>query len=171
MAGSPTSHRLFAQERRFDWARPLVPSTWCAETGKDHGHEVAERRRAGERSEKNSDDSESRHDYSAHASRWLLICVKKRTPGSLKQTSFIIQYYLDWHAARGFGTASGSGSCRRTPHARRAKLANDIFAMQEESEQILGCPVDLLTRRSVEQSDNPIRRRSILESAREVYAG
>jgi predicted nucleotidyltransferase len=47
----------------------------------------------------------------------------------------------------------------------------EFFAMQEELEQILGCPVDLLTRRSVEHSDNPIRRRSILESAREVYAG
>jgi uncharacterized protein len=47
----------------------------------------------------------------------------------------------------------------------------DFFAMQEELEEILGCPVDLLTRRSVELSDNPIRQRSILESAREVYAG
>ncbi len=47
----------------------------------------------------------------------------------------------------------------------------EFFAMQEELEQILGCAVDLLTRRSVEQSDNPIRRRSILESAHEVYAG
>lgn len=47
----------------------------------------------------------------------------------------------------------------------------EFFAMQDELEQILGCRVDLLTRRSVEQSDNPIRRRSILESAREVYAG
>jgi predicted nucleotidyltransferase len=47
----------------------------------------------------------------------------------------------------------------------------EFFAMQEELEQTLGCRVDLLTRRSVEQSDNPIRRRSILASAREVYAG
>ena len=47
----------------------------------------------------------------------------------------------------------------------------EFFAMQKELEQILGCRVDLLTRRSVEQNDNPIRRRSILESAREVYAG
>jgi predicted nucleotidyltransferase len=47
----------------------------------------------------------------------------------------------------------------------------DFFAMQDELEQLLGCKVDLLTRRSVELSDNPIRRRSILESAREVYAG
>ena len=52
-----------------------------------------------------------------------------------------------------------------------ARPGLEFFAMQEELEQILGCPVDLLTRRSVEQSDNPIRRRSILESAREVYAG
>jgi len=47
----------------------------------------------------------------------------------------------------------------------------DFFAMQDELEQILGCPVDLLTRRSVERGDNPIRRQSILKSAREVYAG
>jgi predicted nucleotidyltransferase len=47
----------------------------------------------------------------------------------------------------------------------------DFFTMQDEIEQLLGCRVDLLTRRSVEQSNNPIRRRSILESAREVYAG
>ncbi|HEY3823114.1 MAG TPA: nucleotidyltransferase domain-containing protein [Bryobacteraceae bacterium] len=31
----------------------------------------------------------------------------------------------------------------------------EFFAMQEELEQVLGCPVDLLTRRSVEQSDDP----------------
>src|SRR5580693_2472544 len=43
----------------------------------------------------------------------------------------------------------------------------EFFAMQDELEGILGCSVDLLTRRSVERSDNPIRRRSILASARE----
>jgi predicted nucleotidyltransferase len=47
----------------------------------------------------------------------------------------------------------------------------DFFAMQDELEQLLGCRVDLLTRRSVERSDNSIRRRSILASAREIYAG
>jgi hypothetical protein len=47
----------------------------------------------------------------------------------------------------------------------------EFSAMQDELEHMLGCRVDLLTRRSVERSDNPIRRRSILESAREVYAG
>ena len=47
----------------------------------------------------------------------------------------------------------------------------EFFAMQEELEHILGCLVDLLTRRNVERSDNPIRRRSILASAREIYAG
>jgi predicted nucleotidyltransferase len=47
----------------------------------------------------------------------------------------------------------------------------EFVAMQDELERILGCSVDLLTRRSVERSDNPIRRRSILASAREIYAG
>jgi uncharacterized protein len=45
----------------------------------------------------------------------------------------------------------------------------EFFAMQDELEGILGRRVDVLTRRSVEQSDNPIRRRSILASAREIY--
>ncbi len=47
----------------------------------------------------------------------------------------------------------------------------DFFSMQDELEQLLGCKVDLVTRRSVERSENPIRQRSILESAREIYGG
>ena len=46
----------------------------------------------------------------------------------------------------------------------------DYFGLSEELEQLVGCKVDLLTRRSVEQDANPIRRRSILDSAREIYA-
>jgi predicted nucleotidyltransferase len=47
----------------------------------------------------------------------------------------------------------------------------EFFSMQEELEELLGCKVDLVTRRAVERSENPIRQRSILESAREIYAG
>lgn len=49
-------------------------------------------------------------------------------------------------------------------------LGWEFFALQDELEAILGSRVDLLTRRSVEQDHNPIRRRSILASAREIYA-
>ena len=45
----------------------------------------------------------------------------------------------------------------------------DFFSMQDELEGLFGCRVDLLTRRSVERSENWIRRRSILESARDIY--
>jgi predicted nucleotidyltransferase len=45
----------------------------------------------------------------------------------------------------------------------------DFFELYEEIEDILGCEVDLLTRRSVEQDENDIRRRSILQSTREIY--
>jgi predicted nucleotidyltransferase len=38
-------------------------------------------------------------------------------------------------------------------------------SMQDELSQILGRTVDLLTRRGVEKSDNPIRREAILKSA------
>ena len=43
------------------------------------------------------------------------------------------------------------------------------FELHKEIEDILGCEVDLLTRRSVEHDENDIRRRSILQSTREIY--
>lgn len=46
----------------------------------------------------------------------------------------------------------------------------DHAQMEIELIDLLGREVDLLTRRAVEQSCNPIRRREILESARIVYA-
>jgi uncharacterized protein len=49
-------------------------------------------------------------------------------------------------------------------------LGWDFFDLNKELEDILGCEVDLLTRRSVEQDSNSIRRHSILESTREIYA-
>ena len=48
-------------------------------------------------------------------------------------------------------------------------LGWDFFELHKEIEDILGCDVDLLTRRSVEQDENAIRRRSILQSTREIY--
>jgi predicted nucleotidyltransferase len=41
--------------------------------------------------------------------------------------------------------------------------------MKEELEAIFGRRVDLVSRRGIEQSRNPIRKKSILESARVVY--
>jgi predicted nucleotidyltransferase len=48
-------------------------------------------------------------------------------------------------------------------------LGWDFFDLHKEIEDVLGCEVDLLTRRSVELDENAIRRRSILESTREIY--
>jgi predicted nucleotidyltransferase len=48
-------------------------------------------------------------------------------------------------------------------------LGWDFFELHKEIEGILGCEVDLLTRRSVEHDENAIRRRSILQSTREIY--
>jgi uncharacterized protein len=45
-----------------------------------------------------------------------------------------------------------------------------FFGLADEAAALLGCKVDLLTRRSVEQDPNIIRRRSIRESVRDVYA-
>lgn len=46
----------------------------------------------------------------------------------------------------------------------------DHVEMEEELADIFGRPVDLLSRRGVERSENPYRKRAILESARVVYA-
>jgi predicted nucleotidyltransferase len=46
----------------------------------------------------------------------------------------------------------------------------DFPGMQDELEAIFGHPVDLLTRRGVEESRNPYRKKSILDSAKVVYA-
>jgi len=46
----------------------------------------------------------------------------------------------------------------------------DHAAMEEELSAIVGRKVDLVTRRAVERSTNPIRREAILASAEVVYA-
>jgi predicted nucleotidyltransferase len=46
----------------------------------------------------------------------------------------------------------------------------DHVQMELELSELLGREVDLLTRRAVERSQNPLRRREILDTARTVYA-
>lgn len=67
----------------------------------------------------------------------------------------------------------GSGSdvdvvVRFAPTARPTLL--DLGAMEGELERIFGRSVDLLEREGVERMGNPYLRRSILDSARVVYA-
>jgi predicted nucleotidyltransferase len=45
----------------------------------------------------------------------------------------------------------------------------EFVEMQDELEQILGRPVDLVERAAVERSRNPFRRKNILSTARLVY--
>jgi hypothetical protein len=45
----------------------------------------------------------------------------------------------------------------------------DMVSMQEELETIFGRKVDLMTRKSIEQSRNYIRREAILSSLETVY--
>lgn len=46
----------------------------------------------------------------------------------------------------------------------------DTVGIQRELAELLGRPVDLVSRRAVEASQNYLRRREILGSAREIYA-
>jgi predicted nucleotidyltransferase len=45
-----------------------------------------------------------------------------------------------------------------------------FFTFADELESLFGHPVDLLVRDTVEQDDNPIRRRSMLRTIEPVYA-
>jgi len=45
----------------------------------------------------------------------------------------------------------------------------DLVEMEEELGALLGRPVDLVSKRAVERSENWIRRRAILEAARPYY--
>jgi uncharacterized protein len=45
----------------------------------------------------------------------------------------------------------------------------DLVHMEEELEKMLGRKVDLVERRAIEQSENYIRRKHILNSAQTVY--
>ena len=49
------------------------------------------------------------------------------------------------------------------------QLGFEFFDLKEDLERIFGRPVDLLTRRTVEASQNPYRRRAILESAETIH--
>lgn len=46
----------------------------------------------------------------------------------------------------------------------------DMARMRDELQEILGREVDLVSRRGVEASRNPIRREAILSSAQLIYA-
>lgn len=46
----------------------------------------------------------------------------------------------------------------------------DLVHMQDELKEIFGREVDLVSKRGIEASRNPIRRKAILESAEVVYA-
>jgi predicted nucleotidyltransferase len=54
--------------------------------------------------------------------------------------------------------------------ANTERTLEDWLSMNAELEAMLGYRVDLVERRLVEQSENYIRRRDILESAEQLYA-
>jgi predicted nucleotidyltransferase len=54
------------------------------------------------------------------------------------------------------------------PGARFGLL--EMGALKEDLEEMLGCALDLVSRKSVEKSTNPYRRRSMLSSPVSVYA-
>ncbi len=54
------------------------------------------------------------------------------------------------------------------PGARFGLL--EMGALKEDLEELLGCAVDLVSRKAVEKSPNPYRRKSMLSSPISVYA-
>jgi predicted nucleotidyltransferase len=46
----------------------------------------------------------------------------------------------------------------------------DHFTMEEELSHLFGREVDLISIKALEENPNPITRREILDSARQIYA-
>jgi predicted nucleotidyltransferase len=53
--------------------------------------------------------------------------------------------------------------------APEARYGFKFFGMQAELEQLLNRKVDLISKRGIEASRNPLRRKAILESAQVIY--
>lgn len=53
--------------------------------------------------------------------------------------------------------------------APEARYGFKFFDLQAELEQLLNCNVDLISKRGIEASRNPLRRKAILESAQVIY--
>lgn len=74
-----------------------------------------------------------------------------------------------------FGSVARGDADRGSDVDLIAKFARNpglrFFAMEEEMAAILGVPVHLLTRDSVDEMSNPFRRASILADAKVIYHG
>jgi len=72
-----------------------------------------------------------------------------------------------------FGSAARGDAKRGSDVDLMATFARNpglrFFSMEEEMASVIGSPVHLLTRDSVEQMTNPYRRASILADAKEIY--
>jgi predicted nucleotidyltransferase len=53
--------------------------------------------------------------------------------------------------------------------APEARYGFEFFDMQAELEQLLNRKVDLISKRGIEASRNPLRRKAILEAAQVIY--
>ena len=74
-----------------------------------------------------------------------------------------------------FGSTARGEATRRSDVDLLATFAGNpglrFFTMEDEMAAIIGVPVHLLTRESVEQMSNPYRRASILADAKVIYHG
>lgn len=104
--------------------------------------------------------------------------VRRRVPPS---SAMVAEMLADYCRQAGITRLEAFGSSARG----EAKRGSDVdliatfasnpglrfFTMEAEMASILGVPVHLLTRDSVDQMSNPYRRDSILADARVIYRG
>lgn len=107
------------------------------------------------------------------------ICPAPRRPKAPPPPAVIAARLADYCQANAITRLEIFGSVARGESRRGSDIdllatfainpGSRFFAMESEMTTLLGIPVHLLTRDSVEQLTNPYRRESILAEAREIY--
>lgn len=103
---------------------------------------------------------------------------RSRIPPTLETVSTLLAEYCRQAGItrlEAFGSTARGEARRGSDVDLLATFAHNpglrYFTLEEEMAVILGVPVHLMTRESVEQMSNPYRRESILADARVIYNG
>ncbi len=128
-------------------------------------------------------DAKTRANRAKASAYWEAVREGKRPPPRRAKSppppAVIADRLVDYCRTHDITTLEVFGSVSRGEARRGSDIdllvsfatnpGSQFFAMESEMSELVGVPVHLLTRETVEQMTNPFRRDSILADAREIY--